>query len=492
MQNMNISMLQALKKESNQTMTENGAVTPKTTGASTLDLFATIGALRSAEDAEIIRRFVRAWAEDRDTAMKLLFYARDIRGGLGERRVFRVILKWMAFEQRDSVIKNIPQVAEYGRFDDLMILLETPCEDSVINYIDETLRQDMELMRQNQPVSLMAKWLPSVNASNAETIHRAKRIAKMLGMTDEQYRKMLSSLRAYIRILENSLREKDYTFDYEKQPAKAMFKYRRAFIRNDEERYVSYITKVSKGEASIHTGTLMPYDLIRQAINFNGTEAEKNSLNVTWNALEDFTDGRNALAVVDGSGSMYCYGNPRPGEVALSLGIYFAEHNSGAFHNHFITFSTTPRLVEIQGEDLVDKVRYCRSYNEVADTNIQKVFELVLASAVKNHLPQSELPETLYFISDMEFNYCTRDASLSNFEYAKRLYEAHGYKLPKVVFWNVQSRNEQQPVEMNEQGVMLVSGASPRVFSMVMEDKLNPYDYMMSILGAERYAPIRA
>lgn len=189
---------------------------------------------------------------------------------------------------------------------------------------------------------------------------------------------------------------------------------------------------------------------------------------------------------------MYCYGDPRPCDVALSLGIYFAEHNSGAFHNHFITFSTTPRLVQLQGEDLVDKVRYCRSYNEVADTNIQKVFELVLASAVKNHLPQSELPETLYFISDMEFNYCTRDASLSNFEYAKRLYEAHGYKLPKVVFWNVQSRNEQQPVEMNEQGVMLVSGASPRVFSMVMEDKLNPYDYMMSILGAERYAPIRA
>lgn len=492
MQNMTTSMLQALKRESDRTVTENGAAAVKSTGASTLDLFAVIGALRSAEDAEIIRRFMRAWAEDHDIAMKLLFYARDIRGGLGERRVFRVILQWLASAETNSVIKNIPLIAEYGRFDDLLVLLETPCERAAIDYISRTLTQDMALMEQNQPVSLMAKWLPSVNASNAEAVRQAKRIAKSLGMKDAQYRKMLSSLRAYIRILENNLREKDYTFDYAKQPAKAMFKYRKAFIRNDLKRYVTYITKVSKGEASMHTGTLMPYDLIRQAIGFLGSKAERESLDVTWKALENYTDGRNALAVVDGSGSMYGFGNPRPVDVALSLGIYFAEHNTGAFHNHFITFSNSPQLVEIKGRDLVDKVRYCRSYNEIADTNIQKVFELVLAAAVKNHLPQSELPETLYFISDMEFNSCTRDASLSNFEYAKQLYEAHGYKLPNVVFWNVQSRNEQQPVKMNEQGVMLVSGASPRVFSMVMEDKLNPYDYMMSVLGAERYAPISA
>ena len=147
---------------------------------------------------------------------------------------------------------------------------------------------------------------------------------------------------------------------------------------------------------------------------------------------------------------------------------------------------------EVKGDDLVDKVRYCCSYNECANTNVQKVFELILEAALKNHLPQSELPETLYFISDMEFDCCSRDASLTNFEYAKTLYGSHGYKLPKIVFWNVQSRSEQQPVKLSEQGVMLVSGASPRVFSMVMEDELDPYDYMMQVLGTERYAQITA
>lgn len=276
-------MLQALKRESNVTRTENGAKTLRSTGAATLDLFATIGALRTAEDADIIRRFERAWAEDHDVAMKMLFYARDIRGGLGERRVFRTILRWMAVGEQASVMKNIPFIAEYGRYDDLLALLDTPCEGAVIEYIIRQLNADMASMDAGQPVSLLAKWLPSVNASNTGTVRQAKLIAKALGMSDAQYRKMLSALRARIRILENNLREKDYTFDYASQPSKAMFKYRRAFIRNDGERYISYITQVSKGEAVLHTGTLMPYDLIRQAISFSGSQAERRSLDVTWN-----------------------------------------------------------------------------------------------------------------------------------------------------------------------------------------------------------------
>jgi hypothetical protein len=189
---------------------------------------------------------------------------------------------------------------------------------------------------------------------------------------------------------------------------------------------------------------------------------------------------------------MYGYGNPRPADIALSLGIYFAERNTGLFHDHFITFSTNPKLVQIKGADLTDRVRYCKSFNEVADTNIQKVFELILYTAVHNHLPQSEMPETLYIISDMEFNVCTRDAGMTNFEYAKRLYGSHGYHLPQVVFWNVQSRQEQVPVKKNEQGVALVSGCSPRIFSMVMQNELDSYKFMMNIIGSERYAPVSA
>ena len=226
-----------------------------------------------------------------------------------------------------------------------------------------------------------------------------------------------------------------------------MFKYRKAFRRNDGERYSAYLDSVSRGEVQMHTGTLMPYEIVEKAMHGGGDADERKTLDVTWNALENNTDDRNALCVIDGSGSMYWGGNPLPISVAVSLGMYFAERNKGAFRNHFITFSHTPKLVEINGADLVEKVEYCMSYNEVADTNIQKVFELVLDAAVRNYLPQSELPETLYIITDMEFNYCTRGADITNFEYARELYGRYGYKLPQLVFWNVQSRNEQQPVK---------------------------------------------
>ena len=215
-------------------------------------------------------------------------------------------------------------------------------------------------------------------------------------------------------------------------------------------------------------------------------------MDATWRALADYTQDENALVVADGSGSMYWGCNPLPAAVAQSLAIYFAEHNHGAFHNHFITFSSNPRLVEIKGKDIVDKARYCRTFDECSNTNIQKVFELILNAAVKNRVPQEELPSTLYIISDMEFDYCAADASITNFEYAKKLFEKNGYKLPNVVFWNVSSRNQQQPVTMNEQGVALVSGCSSRIFSMVMEDSLDPFAFMLSVIGSERYAPIAA
>ena len=181
-----------------------------------------------------------------------------------------------------------------------------------------------------------------------------------------------------------------------------------------------------------------------------------------------------------------------PATVALSLGIYFAERNNGAFKNHFITFSENPQLVEIKGEDILDKVRYCHGFNEVANTNIQKVFELILEAAKKNSVPQDELPKKLYIISDMEFDYCAEDASLTNFEYAKKLFAEAGYALPEIVFWNVASRNRQQPVTKNEQGVALVSGCTPRLFSMVASGTMNPYAFMLEVVESERYAKIVA
>ncbi len=208
--------------------------------------------------------------------------------------------------------------------------------------------------------------------------------------------------------------------------------------------------------------------------------------------MEDFTDNRNALAVIDSSGSMYWGGTPIPEAVAISLGIYFAERNKGAFRNHFITFSETPRLVEVKGKDIVDKTVYCESFSEIGNTDVQKVFELLLDTAVENHLPQRDLPETLYIITDMEFDACVYGADITNFEYAKKQFARFGYILPQIVFWNIQSRNAQVPVTMNEQGVVLVSGCTPRLFSMIASGKYNPYDFMMEVIGSDRYAQIAA
>ena len=229
--------LNLLKKEANTTYTENGAVTYRSTLSDCLDLFATIGALRNADESDIVSRFVKAYAEDADTAMKALFFARDIRGGLGERRVFKTILAYLAVNEPESVRRNISYIAEYGRFDDLLVLIGTPCESDMMAYIMEQLKKDIEAFENGGDVSLLGKWLPSVNASNAETVKNAKKIAKAMGMSDAQYRKTLTALRARIRIIENNLREKDYTFNYEKQPSKALYKYRAAFFKNDADRY---------------------------------------------------------------------------------------------------------------------------------------------------------------------------------------------------------------------------------------------------------------
>ena len=483
-------MLEFLKREANKTYTENGSVTYRSTGRDCLDLFATIGALRRESEQEITARFLRAYAEDPDLAMKILFYGRDVRGGLGERRVFRILLRWLAVSKPESVVRNLPYVAEYGRWDDVLVLLDTPCRAEALALLKQQFDADLAALSSDGDVSLLGKWLPSVNASNDETIRAAKQIANAFGLSDRDYRKTLTKLRAQIRILENNLRKRDYTFDYSKQPSKAMFKYRKAFLRNDAERYGTFMQRVSTGEVKLNTGALYPYEIIEKA--FHCDDAERLSLDATWRALADYTQDENALVVADGSGSMYWGGKPMPAAVAQSLAIYFAEHNRGAFRNHFITFSMNPRLVEIKGRDIVDKARYCETFNECANTNIQKVFELVLNAAVRNRVPQKDLPSTLYIISDMEFDSCAAGTSLSNFEYAAKLFRQAGYRLPNVVFWNVSSRNQQQPVTMNEQGVALVSGCSPRIFSMVMEGSLDPFTFMLSVIDTERYAPIRA
>ena len=490
--------LNFLKRDANIAYTENGAITYKSTMSDCLDLFATIGALRNAENSEIISRFIRAYAEDSDIAMKILFFARDIRGGLGERKVFKTIINWLSANEPESVRKNISNIAEYGRYDDLLALLDTPCENDMTAYVKEWIEADLKALENGDDVSLLAKWLPSVNASNRETVKNAKKIAAALGINDAKYRKTLTALRAHIKIIENNLREKDYSFDYEKQPSKALYKYRKAFLNNDEERYRAFLKKAEVDSSVMNTGTLTPYDVIAPIITKSIEKIEINeddcySMDMTWKSLENFVGAENSIAVVDGSASMH-RGDRKymPAAVAQSLGIYFAEHNKGAFHNHFITFSENPRFIEIKGRDIVEKVKYCMSYDECANTDLKKTFDLILRTAIRNKVKQQDMPEKVYIISDMEFDYCAGNADLTNFEYAKAEFERYGYRLPMIVFWNVASRNLQQPVTQNEQGAALVSGCSPHLFAMLSKNLFDPYSYMLEILSSERYERIVA
>lgn len=489
-------MLQYLKEEANKTYTENGATTNASSGDFCLVLFATIGAIRRESDREIEARFVRAYTENKDIATKILFFARDVRGGLGERRVFRVILKWLANNEADTVKKNIGYIAEYGRYDDLLVLLGTPCEKETIDFLKARFEADKKAMEEKKEVSLLAKWLPSVNASDRETVLRAKKIARAFKTDEATYRKSLAGLRAYIKIIENNLREKDYSFDYEKQPSKALFKYRKAFVRNDGERYKAFLEKAERGEAKLNASTLAPYELVEPLIRGWSVKTlskeEQASLNATWNALPDFGSNENALAVIDTSGSMYCSGKPVAASVALSLGIYFAERNKGCFKDHFIEFSARPQLIKLKGKTFAEKLRYLTTFNEVANTNLEAVFDLILKAAVKKRAAQSELPSKLYLISDMEFDAAVENAELTNFENAKKKFEKRGYKLPEIVFWNVASRNRQQPVAKNENGVILVSGCTPRIFEMAASGETNPLAFMTEVVTSERYAKIVA
>ncbi len=489
-------MLNYLKNESNMAYTENGGTAYRSTESFCLDMFFKAGAMRNSTAKEIADVVTRAYAEDPDKTMKIIFFARDARGGLGERRFFRCAVSALVKTAPKAVEKNIPLFAEYGRFDDLCVLLGTPLENAAAKEIKAQLDKDIAAMNAKGQASLLAKWLPSVNASSKDTRNKGRRMAALLGMTEPAYRRTLSALRAYTDILENRLRERDYTFDYEVQPSCAMFKYRRAFIRNDNERYTGYLNNVHNGTAKLNADRLFPYDIVRAALAGNISATERKSLDAAWKSLPDLTaSGReNAIAVIDGSGSMTCgFGGIRPIDAALSLGIYFAEHNRGEFANHFITFSEKPRLVEIKGRDIVDKVRYCDTFNEVANTNLEAVFMLILRTAVKNKVSAADMPSKLYIISDMQFDCCVvggNDDVL--FKAMRKLYNKYGYDLPEIVFWNVNARCDAMPVTRSETGAALVSGYTPAVFDMVMGGEIAPEAVMDKILASKRYAAITA
>lgn len=502
-----MNFLNQMKSETTIARTMNGATTYSSSLNHNVDFFSQVGAMRDRMD-DAVSMFALAYSENKEMALRNLVYLRDVRGGLGERDLFRKIVRALADSQPEIVENLLPYVSFLGRWDDLVDIYayakkikDTTISDKAIKIIGQQLISDIDAMVEGKEVSLIGKWLPSPSVRNKERKNQANMLAFDLGMGVSNYRKTLSTLRKYIGIVETKLTERDYdSIDFEKLPSRALFKYRRAFATNMEEKYSEFIDRVNNGEIKANASNVLPYEIVRSYIEgdgwFSTRVADYNKvLEATWKSLDDVIGDieEDAIVVADTSGSMM--GNPW--YVAESLAIYCAERLKGAFKNHFITFSDKPKLIELPDDgSLHSKMQEYHRHSIVENTNLQATFDLILETAIKNNTPQNELPKKLIIISDMEFDEATEDyyrfgrerKDATNFEVAKKKFEDAGYELPKIVFWNVNALQENIPVRYNEKGVALVSGLTPNIFKQVLlSETLNPESFMMDVLMNDRY-----
>lgn len=478
------TFMNELKKNAAVTLTENGDMTFSTTLNANLDFFGAAGALRNRPEA-VRDLFEDALSEDRDLALMNLFYLRDIRGGLGERDAFREAYKVLARRDPDAAVKLIPAVGEYGRWDDIFCLLDLGSEalsNRVIASAAQQLVSDAEHMQRHEPVSLLAKWMPSINTSSVRTRTRAKQICRTLGITEKQYRQLLSSLRGYIDILERHLSAKDYSFDYAKLPSRALMKHVQAFIRSDNERYTAYRKALEEGAVKAKTKAVFPYEIIKLE--------DPNLRESMWRDIERHPGKTKTIVVRDGSGSMGWLGmgtyknTVMPIDVATSLAILFSEQLTGDFKDRFITFSSRPQFVDLSNKRTLDeKLRKCRKYDECSNTDIMKVYRLILEA--EKACDPADWIERIVIISDMQFDQGTQN--VPSYEEAKALYEKAGIPLPKIVYWNVADRVAFPSSDL--ENVRFVSGLSQYTIQAVLNDtEADAAGFMKTTL--RKYAPV--
>lgn len=498
-----MSYLESLETEANYTRTLNGAKAHGSTGNACLDFFAVAGGMRYRKPSDQITLFERAYIETPELAMKLLFHLRDIRGGMGERKLFRTLLRHVAFTWPESVRKNVEYIAEFGRWDDLLCLMKSPAQQQAVSVIKTQLAKDEAALKRREAgeedamISLLAKWLPSDNTSSFKTRRNAQYLISALGMSQKEYRHLVTSLRARIGLTECQLtRKQPEKVNYEAVPAQAMLKYRQAFERNDQRRFREYLQAVRQGESHIHTETLYPYEVLRPFFQSGYSVGNANcedALEMLWKNLPGAIGNRNAISVVDTSGSMYgSCGALKPALISQAMGLYCAERCQGLFHNRLITFESQPHLVEIHGATLRDKLKYIGSLPWGGSTNLEAVFDLILQAAVTSHAKQEEMPQVLYIFSDMEFNCCMRNADKTVYENAREMFESCGYQMPAVVFHNVNSWQMQTPVTAHTRGAALSSGASTHTLEHTFDGNITPMDHMLRVLNSSRYAMIHA
>lgn len=513
-----------VKDDHNVSVTENGAIGFATTNQPLVDLHYRITSFRGTsinQQADFFNLFEEAYKIDKDTALKWLFYVRDVREGLGEKDVFRYIIQILGIKYPEALIPLIRLIPEYGRWDDLFVLLKTPLSDSVLTVISMQLRSDIEVVNEymktgeTSPISLLGKWLPSINSHNSENRMNAKVIANYLGLWLKDYRIMCSNLRTYIDVVEKKMTaNRWHDIDYSAVPSKAALLYGKAFLRHDMEGYSQYLKDVREGNEKINAGTLNPHEIVMKYrenivdndLRFIGTVDNKTIdplLENLWSALPNTIGSNNAniLMIRDGSRSMVLNhvgkSNATALDVSTALTIYFAERTHGEFHNKFITFSKYPDIIDLDGcELLYDKLHACYQHQDYTNTNIEAVFQLILRIAIDSNMSQDDFPEALVIVSDGEFDnmvntYSSRGVDIKLFESISDQFKRNGYKMPKLIFWNVCGRTNTIPMKTNEMGCILMSGFSVHTMKMLMNGCTSPYEALLYELSRERYHDIR-
>ena len=505
---------QTLNRVNNFQQTENGATGYSTSGQNLVDLNFVVPSRHKNVSPVELEKFVQALNEDTVLAVKWLFYLRDVREGLGERDSFIKLFKTLWLADPVSAGKVVKLIPEYGRWKDVIdILAEFPNDndltETIYLLIENQLREDCVNLTEDKSVSLLVKWLPSVNASG-KSRKLAKRICNKLGLTFENYRKVLSSLRKYLDVTEvKTCGGKWNEIDYNKVSSNANARYLNSFMRHDPERRRRYLDALSSPVASgavMHASNLYPHEVYAKYSEahrrYYGVEVnEDQGIEALWANLKNIDTVGNTMVVVDGSGSMVT--NIKGSkimaiDVARSLGVFFSERCIGEFKDKVIEFSARPRYIDLTDcKSLADKYNTLSRYNDCSNTNLEKVFDLLLKTALDHNLPQSELPQRILVVSDMEFDYATNICSgvhnevmaryQTLFESIKTKWIKYGYTMPNIVFWNINSRTNTIPVTENECGVILVSGYSVNNVKMVLSGDVNPWTALKSVLESDRY-----
>lgn len=438
--------------------TQNGAVTNASTGNACLDLFSIVAASRQNPE-QLIPLFDLAMEEDLEIALRIMLWARDCRGGAGERKVFRTLVRHV--QEYDFIDQIIAKIPELGRWDDLLIFDAPVAKELATQAILTALRNGN---------GLAAKWLPRQDRDGA------RHLRETAGMTPKQWRKYLVGLS---NTVEQQMSARNWNeINFEHVPSLAASRLQKAFARNCRH-FQDYLTKLTTGEAKVNASVIVPHEIIAKV----GSPLAEAQWAAQPNWIGDSQE--KFLPVVDVSGSMDSHGVMQH---AVGLGIYLAERNNSAFKDYIISFSGRPNLHKVTGKSLAEKVNQVRRSGEDMSTNLVGVFDALLNGAKRNGVAAESMPTTLVVLSDMEFNQADYRFE-TNYDSIVRRYKEAGYEMPKLIFWNLHGRPKNSPVVKSNVNTALVSGFSPAIMKTVLSGvETTPLSIMLETVLNDRYA----